>query len=74
MIYSYKTKLGTFTIRPQRTDPKRVELWLDDECYGSYFSAGMAASDVAAHATGHIEWDLASNLETSEDLGDWQRH
>lgn len=73
MIFSYRTKFGTFTICPQRTDPKRVELWLGDECYGSYFSAGMAASDVAAHATGHAEWDLASNLEAPEDLTNWQR-
>jgi hypothetical protein len=72
MTYSYKTPLGMFVIRPQRTDPSRVELWCGDECYGSYLSASMAASDVHAHATGFSDWDMASHLEAPEDLSEWQ--
>ena len=71
MTYKLATKVGTFVIRPQRTDPRRVELWVGDECYGSYASARMAASDVAAHATGYDRWDSATHLEASEDLGEW---
>jgi len=73
MTYTYATPVGTFVIRPQRTDPKRVELWVGDECYGSYLDARMAASDVYAHATGFDDWDLASHLDASEDLADWNR-
>jgi hypothetical protein len=73
MTYSYKTPLGTFVIRSQRTDPRRVELWVGDECYGSYASARMAASDVYAHATGYSDWDMAGHLEVPEDLGEWQQ-
>ena len=73
MSYQYKTPLGTFVIRPQRTDPSRVELWVGGECYGSYASALMAASDVYAHATGFSACDLATHLRASEDLGDWER-
>jgi hypothetical protein len=36
-------------------------------------SARMAASDVYTHATGYDRWDMATHLEPSEDLGDWQR-
>jgi hypothetical protein len=73
MTYRYSTPVGTFVIRPQRTDPERVELWVGGECYGSYASARMAASDVYGHATGFSAWDLAAHLHASEDLGDWQR-
>lgn len=73
MSYSYKTEVGTFHIRPQRTDPSRVELWVGDECYGSYFSAMMAASDVHAHSTGYDEWDLAMHLDVPEDLDEWKK-
>ena len=74
MIYSYPTPVGTFVIRPQRTDPGRVELWVGNECFGSYFSAGMAASDVYARVTGFYDWDSATHLSASEDLAEWQRH
>ena len=74
MTFSYKTPVGTFVIRPQRTDPKRVELWVGDECYGSYLNARVAASDVYAHATGFDDWDLATKFDASEDLADWQQH
>jgi len=71
MTYSYKTPVGTFVIRPQRTDSRRVELWIGSECYCSYASPSMAASDVHAHATGFSDWDLATNLDVPEDLGQW---
>ncbi len=45
MNYSYKTPVGTFVIWPQRTDSTRVELWVADECYGSY-----------AGSHGHVRW------------------
>jgi len=73
MTYQLGTKVGTFIIRPHRTVPSSVELWVGSECYGSYASARMAASDVASHATGYHQWDAASHLEASEDLGDWQQ-
>ncbi len=72
MNYSYKTPVGTFVIRPQRTDSTRVELWVADECYGSYATARLAASDVHAHATGYDEWDTATQMEAPEDLSEWQ--
>jgi len=72
MIYFYKTKIGTWTIRPQRSDPNRAEIWMAGECYGSYSSALMAASDVAAHATGCSAWDSATHLEAPEDLDEWR--
>ena len=58
--------------RPQRTDPNRVELWVGDECYGSYASARMAASDVYAHVTGFSDSDMATHLHGPEDLLKWQ--
>jgi hypothetical protein len=73
MIYYYKTPVGTFIIRPQRTDPKRVELWVGEECYGSYGSARLAASDVYAHATGFNLWDGARHLHVPEDLTEWEQ-
>ena len=73
MIYSYRTPVGTFVIRPQRADPKRVELWVGGECYGSYHDARMAASDVHGHATGYDAWDMALHLHAPKDLAEWQR-
>jgi len=70
MKYSFTTPIGTFAIRPQRNNPNRVELWVGDECYGSYASARMAASDVYAHVTGFNRWDMAAHLEVPEDLAE----
>jgi hypothetical protein len=65
--------VGTFVIRPQQTNSARVELWVGAEWYKSYASARMAACDVYTYATGYDRWDMATHLEASEDLGDWQR-
>ena len=72
LTYRYRTPVGTFVIKPSHADPKSVELWLGDECYGQYATAQTAASDVFCHATGFHQWDVATHLEASEDLGDWQ--
>lgn len=71
VIYSYRTPFGVFRIKPNRANPARVELWMGAECYGSYPSARMAASDVAAHSTSHTEWDMATHLTAPEDLAGW---
>jgi hypothetical protein len=72
MTYAYKTPVGTFFIRPHRSDRTRVELWVGEECYGSYGSARFAASDVYGRATGFNAWD-ASRYRASEDLADWEQ-
>lgn len=72
MIYYFRARIGTFEIRPQRSDPSRVELWAEGECYGSYLNAMMAADDVYCHATGFYAWD-ASQLRAPEDLSGWER-
>src|SRR5258706_1706544 len=73
MVYRYATKVGTFAIRPERTDPDRVEFWVEEknECYGSYPSATAAASCVFFHSTGFSNWDSATELRASEDLNGW---
>jgi hypothetical protein len=71
MIYSYKTPVGTFVIKPQINNPNYFGLWVGDECYGSYANAQTAASDVFSHVTGYYVWDVAIHLETSENLADW---
>ena len=73
MVYRYPTPLGTFAIRPDRTDPNRVELWVEEknECYGSHPSATAAASCVFFHSTGFNNWDSATELRAPEDLNGW---
>jgi len=72
MIYRYKTPYGTFLIRPQRSDPSRVELWIEQRklCCGNFSSATEAASVVHAHKTGFEQWD-SSGLDVPENLDEW---
>ena len=72
MVYYLQTHVGMFEIRPQRSDPRRVELWAGGECYGSYHNAHMAADDVYCHATGFDAWDMALHLQAPEDLSGWE--
>ena len=74
MIYTLVTTLCTFEIRPQRNNPKRVELWVGSECFGSYASAHLAAADVAAHASGYDLWDAAGHFAAADKLDAWHRH
>lgn len=72
MAYLFITLVGAFVIRPQRGDPKRSELWIKGERYGSYLNAQFAASDVGQHTTGFKAWDMAANLQAPMNLVDWQ--
>ena len=72
MAYLYITSVGTFVIRPQRNEPKRAELWIRGEHFGSYLNARFAASDVGRHTTGFGAWDMAANLQAPENLAEWQ--
>lgn len=73
MTYSYTTPLGTFILKPEYGNPERYGIWVNGECYGSYGSARLAASDVYAHGTGYAAWDLAQHLHAPEDLSEWKK-
>ena len=72
MVYRYKTPYGTFLIRPQRADPRSVELWVEQQkhCCGNYHSSREAAVAVHAHKTGYEQWD-SSGLDVPENLDEW---
>jgi hypothetical protein len=72
MPYQYKTPYGTFVIRPHRSDPTRVELWIKEQklCCGTYHSAREAAAEVHAHHTGNEQWDVCG-LDVPENLDEW---
>ena len=72
LSYQFTSKLGTFSIRPQRNNRQRVELWLNDECISSYDCAELAATDVATHLTGYDDWDLSPE-RAPEDLSGWKK-
>jgi len=72
MIYRYKTPYGTFAIRPQRGDPRAVELWVDPQkyCCGKFGSAREAAAAASGHRTGFAQWD-SCGLDVPENLDEW---
>ena len=72
MVYRYTTPLGTFAIRPHRSDAYRVELWIEEQkkSFRSYSSPRHAAADVAAHSTGFDQWDTSA-VQVPENLEEW---
>ena len=75
MIYYYRTRFGTFWIKPQPGVRGRWLLGIDAEALGSYASPNMAAGDVFSHATGHFEWDCLAGelLDVPETVAEWNR-
>ncbi len=72
--YYYKTRVGTFWIKPQPGWPGRFWLGIDDTALGSYASALMAADDMYMHATGWEDWDsLKGSVDGPTDLSEWHR-
>jgi hypothetical protein len=72
MIYSYKSKFGTFSIRPDPQQPGRWRLYIDDLWLGSYVAPAQAADDVYMCETGFDAWDDQLTVMHPTDLGEWQ--
>ncbi len=71
MKYTYRTRVGTFCIRPQPNSPGRWWLCIGDDALGSYHSPEAAADDVYTQSTGHFEWDSLPPVEDPTDLSEW---
>ena len=56
-MWSYKTKAGTFWIRPDPKRPGLYQLVINDVWLGSYPSPEDAADNVFMHVTGWNEWE-----------------
>ena len=79
-IYTFKTSIGTFEIRPDKVVGDGFELRVitrdDWERLGHYVTPQVAAGNVRAQATGCYEWD---KLPTSavpyqiDDITEWHR-
>ena len=50
-----------------------MELWLDEECWGGYANAQIAATETSEHATSFGQADFGSNLWAPDDLAQWQQ-
>jgi hypothetical protein len=74
-MFYYKTRVGTFWIKPQPQSNGRWCLGINDEVLGSYASPELAAGDVFAHATGYWEWDCLGGqlLDVPDSVREWQR-
>ena len=59
------TGAGVFSIAPCRSDDGCWELWIGEQCLGTYEALHAAADAVERHATGDIAWD---DLERREGL------
>ncbi len=73
MVWYYKTRVGTFHIRPDAYNRHRWSLWIDDENLGSYDSPDAAADDVYTQHTGWNEWDSLPSVTQPTDLTEWRR-
>ena len=62
MFYHYKTKFGTFWIRPDPDVSGQFRLYIGRTWIGSYFSPESAAEDVYTKTTGFDEWDLQDDI------------
>jgi len=73
MFYHYKTKFGTFWIRPDPDVSGQFRLYIGRTWIGSYFSPESAAEDVYTKTTGFDEWDLQDDIVLEpRDLSQWQ--
>ena len=71
-MWFYNSPIGIWVIRLNNSG--RYELWLNDNCYGSYHSAISAADDVFTHHTGCYEWDeLHFNVSAPTDIYEWNK-
>jgi hypothetical protein len=73
MVYYYRSRVGTFWIRPQSSNPGRVQLGVGDEILGSYHSPQAAADDVYTQHTGFDAWDSLPSVTEPTDLSEWQK-
>ena len=71
MTYRYKTRFGTFIIKPLLDSPERVGLWMDDELLGTYHSPRSAADDVYTQHSNHDGWDAQPPVIEPADLTEW---
>jgi hypothetical protein len=70
--YYYRTKFGTFWIKPDPSLKNRWCLYIDNECLGNYHSPEAAAGDVYMGTTGHYEWDCQDSVAEATDLSEWE--
>ncbi|WP_043793493.1 hypothetical protein [Solidesulfovibrio fructosivorans] len=70
MMFIYRTRFGTFSIRP---DAGRWVLCMNDEALGSYHSPESAADDVFMCATTFDAWDSQGTVHEPESLAEWER-
>jgi hypothetical protein len=73
-MYSYKSKVGTFWIKP--TNDNRWALGIGDEVLGSYASPIPPANQVYTHTTGYNPWDILDGtiFDAPTDVYEWKRH
>ena len=80
-IYNFKTKVGTFQIRPDAAAGHGFELRIVDddgewERLGHYGNTTLAAGDVFSQATGFYKWDtlpVAAVPREIENINEWHR-
>src|SRR4051812_9449425 len=71
ILFTYKSPVGTFWIRPEPAG--RVQLGLDRRKLKIYKSPTAAARDVAMRQTGHQAWDSREGEPAPRDLHAWIR-
>ncbi len=74
-MYIYRSPIGLMAIQFNPSS-KMYDLYICDECYGSYHSPITAADDVYLHVTGCDEWDSLDgdySFDVPTDLFEWDK-
>jgi hypothetical protein len=64
--YLFRSPAGTFVIKPHRTEPEKVELWISDESCGAFATAQEAAENVRERCA-------ALKVDPPPSLSAWER-
>jgi hypothetical protein len=73
MYYSYKSKIGTFSIEYDGTDMDEYRLCIGGMGLGSYDTPESAAAAVSMKQSGWIEWDRCEDENVPHDLEEWEK-
>jgi hypothetical protein len=73
MAYIYRSRVGSFSIRPDEANPGTVELCLGGMWLCNYESAEDAAAAVCRRETGWHEWDCLDDPHKPNNLSDWEQ-
>lgn len=73
MWWSYKTNVGTFSIKP--VSGGKFALYVDNQPLGTPQStAELAAYNVGMCSTGYLPWDQQEDFDHPRNLDEWQKH